>query len=341
MNSVTQSGQLDMPQEQTRDDKSQLWRLAEQPIAGASMPDYETLRQLLGQSVCRRMGIFELPPAFVLSVVIPIYNEIKTIEEVVCKVRGAGVPVEMVLVDDGSVDGTRDLLSLARPARHEDHFPCGQSRKRRGPAHGICRSDRDVVIVQDADLEYDPAEFVKLIQPIVENQADVVFGSRFSGDNQRVLYFWHYVGNRVLTLLSNMMTNLNLSDMETCYKAFRREVIQKIAPTLRENRFGIEPELTAKIASIPRSASTNGRSATPAARTPKARRSPGATASALIASFATRAALANKFCAAFLSGTFASRSALAAVECFAPRALIPRVPPRPQDKDAWMGNRAR
>ncbi len=252
MNSVTQSGQLDMPQEQTRDDKSQLWRLAEQPIAGASMPDYETLRQLLGQSVCRRMGIFELPPAFVLSVVIPIYNEIKTIEEVVCKVRGAGVPVEIVLVDDGSVDGTRDLLSSWRDQPDmKIIFHAVNQGKGAALRTGFAAATGDVVIVQDADLEYDPAEFVKLIQPIVENQADVVFGSRFSGDNQRVLYFWHYVGNRVLTLFSNMMTNLNLSDMETCYKAFRREVIQKIAPTLRENRFGIEPELTAKIASIP------------------------------------------------------------------------------------------
>ena len=233
MNSVTQSGQLDMPQEQPRDDKSQLWRFAEQPIAGASMPDYETLRQLLGQSVCRRMGIFELPPAFVLSVVIPIYNEIKTIEEVVCKVRGAGVPVEIVLVDDGSVDGTRDLLS-SWPDQPDMKIIFHAVNQGKGAAlrTGFAAATGDVVIVQDADLEYDPAEFVKLIQPIVENQADVVFGSRFSGDNQRVLYFWHYVGNRVLTLFSNMMTNLNLSDMETCYKAFRREVIQKIAPTL-------------------------------------------------------------------------------------------------------------
>jgi glycosyltransferase involved in cell wall biosynthesis len=252
MKSVSQSGQVDMAQDQTHDDKSQLWRLAEQPIAGANAPDYETLRQLLGQSVCRRMGIFELPPTFVLSVVIPIYNEIKTIEEVVGKVRGAGVPVEIVLVDDGSVDGTRDLLSSWREQRDlKIIFHSVNQGKGAALRTGFAAATGDVVIVQDADLEYDPAEFVKLIQPIVENQADVVFGSRFSGDNQRVLYFWHYVGNRVLTLFSNMMTNLNLSDMETCYKAFRREVIQKIAPTLRENRFGIEPELTAKIASIP------------------------------------------------------------------------------------------
>jgi len=116
---------------------------------------------------------------------------------------------------------------------------------------GFGHATGQVVIVQDADLEYDPAEFSQLIQPIVENQADVVFGSRFTGNNHRVLNFWHSVVNGGLTLLSNAMTNLKLTDMETCYKAFRREVIQQIAPTLKENRFGIEPELTAKVASLP------------------------------------------------------------------------------------------
>ncbi len=248
---VNSAGQDDVSQQQPNDEKSQLWRLAEQPSVDVGTPDYETLRQILGPSVCRRLGIFALPPGFLLSVVIPVYNELHTIEEVVRRVRGTGLPVEMVLVDDGSVDGTRDILSDWRdqPDMKIIFHPHNQG-KGAALRTGFAAARGNIVIVQDADLEYDPAEFVKLIQPIVENQADVVFGSRFSGDNQRVLYFWHYVGNRVLTLFSNMMTNLNLSDMETCYKAFRREIIQKIGPTLRENRFGIEPELTAKIASI-------------------------------------------------------------------------------------------
>jgi len=248
--------QPDTTPREPHDDQEQLWRLAEKPAEAAVAsppPDYETLRQLLGPSVCRRLGIYEMPAGFVLSVVIPIYNERRTIEEVVRRIRATGLPVEMILVDDGSIDGTRDLLAGWRE-QPDMRIIFHDVNQGKGAAlrTGFAAATGDVVIVQDADLEYDPTEFAKLIQPIVENQADVVFGSRFSGDNQRVLYFWHYVGNRVLTLLSNMMTNLNLTDMETCYKAFRREVIQRIGPTLREQRFGIEPELTAKLARLPK-----------------------------------------------------------------------------------------
>lgn len=209
----------------------------------------EMLERLLGKNACRRLGIFTLPEGFRLSVVIPVYNEVRTIAEVVRRVRHCGVPVEMILVDDGSTDGTRDILNGWRnEADMQIIFHEVNQGKGAALRTGFQHARGDVVIVQDADLEYDPAEFPMLIQPIVEGTADAVFGSRFLGEDHRVLYYWHSVGNSFLTLLSNMMTNLNLTDMETCYKAFRREVIQRIAPTLRENRFGIEPELTAKVA---------------------------------------------------------------------------------------------
>lgn len=212
----------------------------------------ELAERLLGRSTCRRLGIYRFPPGFVLSVVIPVYNELRTIAEVVERVRGSGVPTELIIVDDGSTDGTRELLKSWQGApdlkiiMHEVNQGKGSALRT-----GFSHATGDVVIVQDADLEYDPSEFEKLLQPIVDDVADVVFGSRFTGDNQRVLYFWHSVGNKLLTLFSNAMTNLNLTDMETCYKAFRRDVIQRIAPTLREQRFGIEPELTAKVAAMP------------------------------------------------------------------------------------------
>jgi glycosyltransferase involved in cell wall biosynthesis len=219
---------------------------------GQSPGNIELLEQLLGAVVCRRLGIFRLPENFLLSVVIPVYNELGTIDEIIRRVRACGIPCELIVVDDGSTDGTRELLEKYRTQSDVVLlFHAKNQGKGAALRTGMARAKGDVLVVQDADLEYDPADYWRLLQPIVEDQADVVFGSRFSGGSHRVLYFWHSAGNRFITLLSNLFTNLNLTDIETCYKMFRRQIIQQIAPTLREQRFGIEPELTAKIARIP------------------------------------------------------------------------------------------
>jgi glycosyltransferase involved in cell wall biosynthesis len=184
-----------------------------------------------------------------LSVVIPCYNELDTIAAIVDAVRAAPYPdKEIIVVDDCSRDGTRELLSGDLRARI-DKLVLHEKNQGKGAAlrSGIALATGDMVIIQDADLEYDPVQYPRLLAPIIEDRADVVFGSRFMGaEPHRVLYFWHRVGNGFLTLLSNMFTNLNLTDMETCYKCFRREVIQSI--TIEEERFGIEPEITAKVA---------------------------------------------------------------------------------------------
>jgi glycosyltransferase involved in cell wall biosynthesis len=184
-----------------------------------------------------------------ISVVIPCYNEVTTIEAILDAVSASEIrDKEILVVDDASTDGTRDKLrSLDGKAGVKVLFHERNMGKGAALRTGFRAATGDVVIVQDADLEYDPKEYPKLLGPIRAGKADVVYGSRFAGgESHRVLYFWHYAANKLLTLFSNMFTNLNLTDMETCYKAFRREVIQKI--DLREERFGFEPEVTAKVA---------------------------------------------------------------------------------------------
>jgi glycosyltransferase involved in cell wall biosynthesis len=217
----------------------------------------EFLQRLLGSDLARKLGIYRLPDQFRLSVVIPVYNEIRTLAKVIERVRATRLPLEIVIVDDGSRDGSREYLAELRDSPgdtnrdlkiilHERNQGKGGALKT-----GFLECTGDAVIIQDADLEYDPQDYRTLLQPLVLGEADVVFGSRFSHVDGPVHHYWHRWGNQLITRLSNWRTGRAWTDVETCYKLIRRDLLQQIAPGLRERGFGIELELAAKLARQP------------------------------------------------------------------------------------------
>lgn len=182
-----------------------------------------------------------------LSVIVPVYNEAESIEQIIQRLRGVPLPMEIIAINDGSTDGSGAVIDALHEQKLLDVAVHQNKNRGKGAAirTGIKRASGDIIVIQDADLEYDPNDFGRLMSPILEDKADAVFGSRFLGGSHRVLYFWHSVGNRLLTLLSNMFTNLNLTDMETCYKMVRAPLMKSLV--LTSDRFGFEPEVTARL----------------------------------------------------------------------------------------------
>jgi glycosyltransferase involved in cell wall biosynthesis len=210
----------------------------------------ELSRRTVEDAARRCLDLIRVPASLKLSVVMPVYNERNTLDEVLRRVEAVPIAKEIILIDDASSDGTRELVR-AREGRPGYVVVYHDRNRGKGAAvrAGFARATGDIVLVQDADLEYDPQDYFRLIEPILDGRADVVFGSRYlTGGARRAPSYWHTLGNRALTGLSNMLTNLSLTDMETCYKVFRREALESIAPSLTQNRFGIEVELTAKVA---------------------------------------------------------------------------------------------
>ncbi len=185
-----------------------------------------------------------------LSIIIPVFNEKKTIQEIIDRVQKVDIDLEkeIIIIDDGSDDGTREVLKGLNFSNIKTYFHDQNQGKGAALQTGFAEATGDIILIQDSDLEYDPSEYPKLLVPILDGRADVVYGSRFSGGPHRVLFFWHYVGNKFLTTLCNMVSNLNLTDMETCYKVFRKTVIDRI--TLKSKRFGVEPEITIKVSKL-------------------------------------------------------------------------------------------
>lgn len=209
------------------------------------------LQQLLTPAVCRRLGVYPIPDSFLLSVVVPVYNEVETVASVVQRIREVPIPTEIILVDDGSTDGTRDILAEFEGQQRTTVLMHADNRGKGAAIRtGLAKATGEAVIIQDADLEYDPHEYPLLLLPILDDEADVVYGSRFSSPSRQVPRYWHSTVNRVITLLSNMSTNLKLTDVETCYKLVRREFMDRVLPTLKEDGFGIEIEMTAKLAKL-------------------------------------------------------------------------------------------